>query len=130
MTNQFTHIADFRVGKLRGNSKIYPQLRLPSQYAELAGKTASIYEINGLDGGAAFLIRFDNEKHVAAYNGDTHPEGCVADGPIVPVQPCRGSDSGSNPDSGASFLLFMILSKAVSKKRLFSSSIFDSNVFT
>jgi hypothetical protein len=39
-----------KVGKLNGNSTIYPQLRLPSQYAELAGKTASIYEINGHEG--------------------------------------------------------------------------------
>jgi hypothetical protein len=29
----------------------------------------------------------------------------VANGREVPVKPCRGSDSGSNPDSGASFLL-------------------------
>ena len=93
-----------KVGKLKGNSKIYPQLRLPSQYAKLAGKTASIYEINGHEGGAAFMIRFDTENHIAAYHGDTHPEGFVANGCEVPVKPCRGSDSGSNPDSGASFL--------------------------
>jgi hypothetical protein len=30
----------------------------------------------------------------------------VADGREVPVKPCRGSDSGSNPDSGASFSSF------------------------
>jgi hypothetical protein len=105
MTNQFTHIADMKVGKLKGNSRIYPQFRLPSQYAELVGKEASIYEINGNGGDPAFIIRFDNQNHVAAYDGDTHPEGCVADGREVPVKPCRGSDSGSNPDSGASFLL-------------------------
>jgi hypothetical protein len=45
MTNQFTHIADVKVGRVKGNSWIYPQLRLPSQYAELAGKKAGIYEI-------------------------------------------------------------------------------------
>jgi hypothetical protein len=39
MTNQITHIADVKVGKVKGNSRIYPQLRLPSQWAELAGKT-------------------------------------------------------------------------------------------
>lgn len=50
MTNQFTHIADVKVGRVKGNSRIYPQLRLPSQYAELAGKKASIYEISGHDG--------------------------------------------------------------------------------
>jgi hypothetical protein len=106
MTDQFTHIADVKVGKLKGNSRIYPQFRLPSQYSELAGKKASIYEIGGHEGGPSFIIRFDNQHSVAAYNGDTHPEGCVADGREVPVKPCRGSDSGSNPDSGAPFLLF------------------------
>jgi hypothetical protein len=106
MTSQFTHVADMKVGKLKGNSRIYPQLRLPSKYAELAGKKASIYEISGQEGDPAFIIRFNNQNHVAAYNGDTHPEGCVANGCEVPVKPCRGSDSGSNPDSGASFLLF------------------------
>jgi hypothetical protein len=41
MTNQFTHIADIKVGMVKGNSRTYPQLRLPSQYAELAGKKAN-----------------------------------------------------------------------------------------
>jgi hypothetical protein len=102
MTNQFTHITDVKVGSVKGNSRIYPQLRLPSQYAELVGKKASIYEISGDDGDRAFIIRFDGQNHVAAYHGDTQL-CCVADGPIVPVKPCRGSDSGSNPDSGAPF---------------------------
>ena len=104
MTNQLTHIADVKVGKVKGNSRMYPQLRLPSQYAELAGKKASIYEIDGHDGDPSFIIRFDNSNNVAAYHGDTHPEGCVANGREVPVKPCRGSDSGSNPDSGAHFI--------------------------
>jgi hypothetical protein len=103
MTNQYTHIVDVKVGKVKGNSKIYPQLRLPSQYAKLAGKKASIYEINGDESDPTFIIRFDNQNHVAAYHGDTQCS-CVADGREVPVKPCRGSDSGSNPDSGASFL--------------------------
>jgi hypothetical protein len=30
MTKQFTHIADVKVSKIRGNSRIYPQLRLLS----------------------------------------------------------------------------------------------------
>jgi hypothetical protein len=103
MKNQSTHIADVKVGIVKGNSRIYPQLRLPSQYAELAGKKASIYEISGHEGDIAFIIRFDNQNHVAAYHGDTQ-QHCVANGREVPVKPCRGSDSGSNPDSGASFL--------------------------
>ena len=42
MANKYNHIADVKVGKVRGNSRIYPQLRLPSQHAELA-KKANIY---------------------------------------------------------------------------------------
>jgi hypothetical protein len=90
MTNQFTHIADVKVGRVKGNSRIYPQLRLPSQYAELAGKKASIYEINGQEGDIAFIIRFDNQNHIAAYLGDTLSEGRMADGREVPVKSCRG----------------------------------------
>lgn len=37
------------------NTRVYPQLRLPSQYAELAGQKASIYEIRGPDGDIAFF---------------------------------------------------------------------------
>ena len=113
MANQYTHIADVKVGKVKGNSKIYPQLRLPSQYAELAGKKASIYELSVREGEPTFIIRFDNQNHIAAYHGDTLPEGRVAGGREVPVKPCRGSDSGSNPDSGAPFLLSMELNVAL-----------------
>jgi hypothetical protein len=77
MANQFTHIADVKVGRVKGNSRTYPQLRLPSQYAELAGKKASLYEIGGHEGDIAFIIRFDSQNHVAPYHGDTHPEGYV-----------------------------------------------------
>jgi hypothetical protein len=115
MTNQFTHIADVKVGAVKGNRRVYPQLRLPSHYAELAGKKASIYEISGHKGDIAFIIRFDNQNHIAAYLGDTLPEGRVADGREVPVKPCRGSDSGSNPDSGAPFLLLASMQLAPRK---------------
>jgi hypothetical protein len=64
MTNQFTHIADVKVGSVKGNSRIYPQLRLPSQYAELAGKKASIYEVNK-QGDVAFIIQFHRQKVAA-----------------------------------------------------------------
>ena len=91
MTNQFTHIADVKVGRVKGSSKIYPQLRLPSQYAELAGKKASIYEMSGPEEGTAFFIRFNGSENegVAAYHGDTQL-CCVANGREVPVKPCRG----------------------------------------
>jgi hypothetical protein len=101
MTNQFKHIADVKVGSVKGNSRIYPQLRLPSQYAELAGKKASIYEISREEGDIAFIIRFDNQNRVAAYHGRAERAGAS----FACDQPCRGSDSGSNPDSGAPFLL-------------------------
>ncbi|MGZ7124149.1 MAG: hypothetical protein ACXVIT_11615 [Halobacteriota archaeon] len=38
MIDQLTYIADVKVGKVKGNSRVYPQLRLPSQYAKLAGR--------------------------------------------------------------------------------------------
>ena len=46
MTDQLKHIADVKVGKVKHKSRIYPQLCLPSQHIELAGKKASIYGIN------------------------------------------------------------------------------------
>ena len=94
------HIADVKVGKVNGNSRVYPQLRLPSQYAELAGKRASIYEMSGSEGETAFLIRFDSAEtkkcpgSVAAF----HERAERAEGHVSPREPCRGSDSGSNPD--------------------------------
>jgi len=101
MINQFTHITDVKVGKVKGNSKIYPQLCLPSQYVELAGKRASIYEMSVLDGNTTFVIHFgaSETKGVAAY----YERAKRVEGREVPVKPCRGSDSGSNLDSGASF---------------------------
>jgi hypothetical protein len=47
----------------------------------------------------------NSQNNVAAYHGDTQPR-CVADGREVLVKPCRGSDSGSNPDAGAPFLIW------------------------
>jgi hypothetical protein len=96
MKNQSTHIVDVKVGKVKGNSRVYPQLRLPSQYAELAGKTASVYKILGED--TAFIICFKNRAA-----GAIAPERGGA-GHTTPNKTCRGSDSGSNPDSGALFL--------------------------
>ena len=42
MEDQLTHIADVKVGKVKGHSRIYPQLRFPSHYAELVGKKARL----------------------------------------------------------------------------------------
>ena len=91
MNNQFTHIADMKVGKLKGNSKIYPQLRLPTQYAKLAGKTASIYKIDGHEEEPAFIIRFDNQNLKAAYHGEHTSRRVCGHGHFAPVRSCRGS---------------------------------------
>ena len=89
MINQITHIADVKVGKVKGKSRIYPQLRLPSRYAELAGKKASIYEMSGPEGNTAFLISLDDSgtKSVAAY----HERAERAEGHVSAREPCRGS---------------------------------------
>ncbi|MGZ4914746.1 MAG: hypothetical protein ACXV3T_07530 [Halobacteriota archaeon] len=101
MIDQLTYIADVKVGKVKGNSRVYPQLRLPSQYAKLTGKIASIYEMSEREGDIAFVIRFDSSetKGLAAY----HERAERAEANFVRAEPCRGSDSGSNPDSGALF---------------------------
>ena len=64
MTNQLKHIADVKVGKVKGKSRTYPQLHFPSDYAELAGKKASIYEISERKEETAFLIRFDAKNRI------------------------------------------------------------------
>ncbi|MGZ4909052.1 MAG: hypothetical protein ACXV5F_10435, partial [Halobacteriota archaeon] len=75
-------------GQVKGNTQVYPQFRLPSRYAHLTGKTASIYEIgkNGED--VAFIIRFGKDS-VAAY--DERAERARAS--FACDEPCRGSMS-------------------------------------
>ena len=61
MIDQLTHVADVKVGTVKGKTKVYTQLRLPSQYADdLAGKKASVYEMRGSNEDIAFVIRFEN----------------------------------------------------------------------
>jgi hypothetical protein len=86
MTNQLKHIADVKVGKVKGKSRIYPQLRLPSQYIELAGKKVSIYETSEHQGETTFVIRLNDENRVAAYNERAERAG----GSKAPDGPCRG----------------------------------------
>jgi hypothetical protein len=86
ITKQLTHIADVKVGKVKGKSRIYPQLRLPNHYADLAGKKASVYEVKGNDEEIAFLIRFDTKDSVAAYNERAER----FEGLKEPAEPCRG----------------------------------------
>ena len=57
--------------------------------------------MNGPKEDIAFIIRFGAKSSIAAF----HERAERARGSFVPVEPCRGSDSGSNPDSGALFLL-------------------------
>jgi hypothetical protein len=66
MIDQLTHIADVKVGKGKGGrSRVYLQFRLPSRYADLAGKKASVYEMRGSEEGIAFFIRI--RKRVKDY---------------------------------------------------------------
>ena len=74
------------------------------------GKKASIYEISWHEEDIAFIIRFDSQNHMAAHRGDIQTEMCCAVNELQIQEyclnkPCRGSESGSNPDSGAPFLL-------------------------
>ncbi len=85
-TDQLTHIADVKVGKVKGYSRVYPQLRLPSQYSNLAGKKASVYEIKEHDDEIAFLIRFGTKDSVAAFHGRAERAGAG----VACVVPCRG----------------------------------------
>ncbi|MGZ4918537.1 MAG: hypothetical protein ACXV5E_09065 [Halobacteriota archaeon] len=88
MTNQLTHVADVKVGKVKGKSRTYPQLRLPSYYAGLAGKKASVYEIKDNDvEEVAFLIRFDTKGSVAAF----HERAERARASFACDESCRGS---------------------------------------
>ena len=66
--DRLTHVGDIKVGKVKGSSRIYPQLQLPSQYASLAGQKASEYEINGKEGDVAFLIFIDILGHSIKQN--------------------------------------------------------------
>lgn len=43
-TDQLTHFAEVKIGKIKGNSRTYPKPGLRSQYKSLVGK-ASVYEM-------------------------------------------------------------------------------------
>jgi hypothetical protein len=86
MTNQLRHVADIKIGSVKGKSRVYPQLRLPSQYADLAGKKASLYEINDIGEEVAFIICFGTKNSLAAY----YERAELEEGLKEPVKPCRG----------------------------------------
>jgi len=101
MANKLTHVADVKVGKVRGNSRIYPQLRLPSQYANLVGQRASVYETSGSAGDIAVVIYFGVNKNQMAYSRVSKLEEVYKTKKLeMPSTPCGGHDSGSNPDLG------------------------------
>jgi hypothetical protein len=87
MTNQLTHVANVKVGKVKGKSRTYPQLRLPSEYIELVGKKASIYETSEHQGETTSVIRLNDENRVAAYNERAERAGASK----ACSKPCRGS---------------------------------------
>ena len=89
MTNQLRHVADIKVGSVKGNSRVYPQLRLPSQYADLAGKKASLYEINDIVKKLLLLSALVPNNSVAAY----YERAKRAEGHVSAREPCRGSGS-------------------------------------
>lgn len=83
-----THVADVKVGKVKAKSRTYPQIRLPSEYIELVGKKASIYETSEHQAEITFVIRLNDENRVAAYyERAERPEGHVS-----AREPCRGPD--------------------------------------
>jgi hypothetical protein len=91
MTHKSRHVADIKVGSVKSNSRVYPQFRLPSQYADLAGKKASLNEISEREGDVAFIIRFD-QNHVAAY----YERAKRVEGLKEPAEPCRGSSPSAS----------------------------------
>ncbi|MGZ4881257.1 MAG: hypothetical protein ACXV7G_09340 [Halobacteriota archaeon] len=56
MINRPMHVGDVKVGSVKGHSRVYPQLRLPSLYVGLAGGKASIYVSDETDESITFVI--------------------------------------------------------------------------
>lgn len=84
--DSLTHVADVKVGKVQGNSRTYPQFRLPSRYAGLVGKKARVYEIGANGENVAFVIRFGTENRGAAYD----ERAKRAEASFACAEPCRG----------------------------------------
>ena len=110
MIDHLTHIADVKVGRVKGNSRWYPQLRLPSQYAHLVGQRASVYEASGSEGDIAVVIYFGVNKNQMADSRVSKLEEVYETRKLeMPSKPCGGYDSGSNPDSGALFEILLMI---------------------
>jgi|GEM_PF-4586180 len=91
-SNKLTHVADVKVGTVKGNSKWYSQLRRPSRYGGIVGQKASIYEASDGDDGIAFVIRAALNKNQAAYRGISKLKEVHEIGePEIPGKPHGGS---------------------------------------
>ncbi len=97
--NEVTQVADVKIGKVKGNSRMYPQLRLPSRYADLAGATASVYELDENGESLTFVIRIAD--HTTANNRP----------------PCGGHDAGSNLALCPLFFFFVSANAFLSDKK-------------
>ncbi len=94
LTNELSHVADVKVGKVTGNSRTYPQLRLPSRYAYLAGARASVYTSGESGESVTFVI------HVADRAESSHSD---EKNELLKPAPCGGHDAGSNIALGPLF---------------------------
>ena len=45
--DQLAYVADVKVGRVKGHSRWYPQLRLPSRYGDIVDQKASVYKASG-----------------------------------------------------------------------------------
>ncbi len=93
-TNELRHVADVKVSKVRGKSKTYPQLRLPSRYAYLAGARASVYTSGASVESVTFVIHVAD--HATLSPSDEESE-------LQKPAPCGGHDAGSNLALGPLF---------------------------
>jgi len=108
-SNEPTHVADVKVGKVRGNSRWYPQLRLPSRYGGIAGQKASIYAASGGGKYVTFVIRVGGDKKQAARDGvSKHEDIGETRESEMPIRPCGGHDAGSNLALGLWFSYFKL----------------------
>jgi hypothetical protein len=96
MSDKLTHVADVKVGTVKGKSRVYPQLRFPSWYSGLAGQKASIYEMKGPDGNVAFFISFDRTKTCPGSGAAYHERAERAEGHVSACEPCRGSSPSAS----------------------------------
>jgi hypothetical protein len=90
-SNELTRVADVKVDRVKGNSRWYPQLRLPSRYGDIVGQKASICAASDGNDDIAFVIRVAVSKNQAAYRGISKLEEAHETGePAMPSKPHGG----------------------------------------